>query len=61
LTGAAALVWAALLGWLIWAAYFAKAKARWHPFGGMFHRDKKTGAIVMALTLPTKRGKRRKR
>jgi hypothetical protein len=61
MTGAAALVIAVLLGWLIVAA-FSKKRAKWYPFGGVFKRDRKTGAIVMALTLPTRKStKRRKR
>lgn len=51
--------WAVPLGLLIWAAFWP-SKPKWHPFGGLFKRDRKTGAIVMALTLPAKR-KRRKR
>lgn len=50
----------AVLAWLIVAA-FTQKKARWHPFGGMFTRDRKTGAITMALTLPTKRSARKRR
>lgn len=43
------------LGSLIGYVLMGKSKSKWHPFGGVFTRDRKTGAITMALTLPTKR------
>jgi hypothetical protein len=49
------------LGLLIGYALLGKSKPKWHPFGGVFTRDRKTGAITMALTLPTKRSARKRR
>jgi hypothetical protein len=51
----------AVLAWLIVAVIFGKSKPTWHPFGGMFKRDRKTGAITMALTLPTRKSARKGR
>lgn len=51
-----ALIVIGVLLWLLWPS-----RSKWHPFGGMFRRDRKTGAIVMALTLPTKRRKKGRR
>ncbi len=49
------------LGLLIGAVIFGKSKPTWHPFGGMFKRDRKTGAITMALTLPTRKSTRKRK
>lgn len=51
-----AILIAAFLLWLFWPE-----KTRWHPFGGVFTRDRKTGAITMALTLPTKKSARKRK
>lgn len=48
------------LAWLILAAFWP-SKPTWTPFGGMFTRDRKTGAIKMALTLPTKKSAKKAR
>jgi hypothetical protein len=39
--------------WLFWPS-----KSPWHPFGGIYKRDRKTGAITMALTLPIRKKRR---
>lgn len=51
-----AILIAAFLLWLFWPE-----KTKWHPFGGVFTRDRKTGAITMALTLPTKKSARKRK
>lgn len=52
-----AILIAAFLLWLFWPE-----KTRWHPFGGVFKHDKRTGQLTVAVKLPTKRkAKRRKR
>lgn len=48
------------LAWLILAAFWP-SKPTWTPFGGVFTRDRKTGAIRMALTLPAKRSAKTRR
>jgi hypothetical protein len=45
-----------LAAWAIVAAWPSKPK--WHPFGGMFRHDKRTGQLTVAVTLPG-RGKRK--
>lgn len=50
------LIIAVVVLWLFWPS-----KSKWHPFGGVFKRDRKTGAITMALTLPTKKSAKRRR
>ena len=52
-----AILIAAFLLWLFWPS-----KSKWHPFGGVFKHDKRTGQLTVAVRLPTKRkAKRRKR
>lgn len=52
-----ALVIIAILLWLFWPS-----KSKWHPFGGVFKHDKRTGQLTVAVTLPgRKRARKRKR
>lgn len=52
-----ALVVIGVLLWLFWPS-----KSKWHPFGGAFKYDRKTGRLAVAVTLPTKpKPRKRKR
>lgn len=42
--------------WLFWPS-----KSKWHPFGGVFKHDRKTGQITVAVTLPGRKTKPRRR
>jgi hypothetical protein len=46
----------AFVVWLFWPE-----KTRWHPFGGVFKHDKRTGQLTVAVRLPGKRKTSRKR
>lgn len=48
-----------LIGVVVWL--FWPQKTRWHPFGGIYKWDKRTGKLTVAVTLPTKRKKARRR
>lgn len=56
-----ALIVAIPLGLLIGAVLFGKSKSKWHPFGGVFKYDRKTGRLAVAVTLPTKKNTRKRR
>lgn len=49
-----ALIIAGVIAWLFWPS-----KSRWHPFGGIYSFDKRTGRLKIAVTLPTTKSKRR--
>jgi hypothetical protein len=51
-----ALVIVGVLLWLFWPS-----KSKWHPFGGIYKFDKKTGRLTATVQLPTKRARKRKR
>lgn len=46
----------AFVVWLFWPE-----KTRWHPFGGLYNWNRKTGQLKIAVTLPTKKSSVRKR
>lgn len=50
------LIIAGVIVWLFWPQ-----KTRWTPFGGIYKWDKRTGKLTVAVTLPTKRARKRKR
>lgn len=39
----------AFVAWLFWPS-----KSKWHPFGGIYNFNRKTGQLKIAVTLPTK-------
>ncbi len=49
----------ALLAWAVVAAWPSKAK--WHPFGGVFKHDRRTGQLTVAVRLPGKKSKKARR
>jgi hypothetical protein len=52
-----ALVVLGVLLWLFWPS-----KSKWHPFGGVFRHDKRTGQLTVAVTLPgRKKGAKKRR
>lgn len=42
--------------WLFWPE-----KTRWHPFGGIYQFNRKTGQLKIAVTLPGKGSKTKRR
>lgn len=50
------LIIATVVLWLFWPS-----KSHWHPFGGVFRHDKRTGQVSVVVQLPGRKKKARRR
>lgn len=50
---------ALLIAFVVWL--FWPEKTRWHPFGGIYNFNRKTGQLKIAVTLPTKKNARKRK